>query len=568
MCYNIPSLLLWRAELRMFNLFKIKPTVFDRIDNPGGGDCGYYALMMGIIHLAKSPETSARMQETIANWKRLDPAAIADIDTALTPEIQILDKTQNQELMYRLQKSLRKILANKYILSIPERVEQMVPRDDAAFAQFQFLVEQVHPGAQMIHQDILANPLCQQTSQPVKEIALAIDERLEQLKYPHNPKYQKIVHHEFIAASFIRFRERVIAAYEHHYVGSQNYGSHAWATEKCLVTLADCLVIPIQILTNGQPSPASNLGLNEMGVRLNNEGNAHWTLYLPKQNALEVQAPVDVHHQEVNIGYIADKRNQLVKERQKLNAQNRDYLVEKEPNLDLNGLFNQLDAHQIEALGVDDCNAVKQQYSDLLALHGAHAALDLYMARYGEVPDRQPYDEQYLRLELQRCRLKFDVNLTEENKRHFYNQIDEQKDQLRAQTIREIRDNQEFQRQVAELRPKVTIRKHEDVANNNSQQQNRNFSRRRTKLGNRKPSSAYPGYALNGCLGGLILGALIVGSSPELVAVTAAALSFSPIGAVFTLLLVSMFIATLLTLLTLYLMDKCKPSVASSSRIG
>jgi hypothetical protein len=564
MCYNQTSFFLWHARLRMFKFFKKEPTVFERIDNPGGGHCGYYALMMGIIHLAKSPETTVQMQETITNWKRLDPEAIADIDTALTPDIQILDRAHNKELMYRLQKSLRKILANKYIASIPERVEQMAPRDDAAFAQFKFLVEQVHPSARMIREDILANPLCQQSSKPVIEIAGAIDVHLNQLKYPHNPLYQEIVHQEFIAASFIRFREQVIAAYQKHYVGSPNNESHAWATEKCLVTLAEqeCLDIPIQILKNGQPSLASVLGLNEMGVRLNNENNAHWTLYLPKQDALEVQAPVVVHHQEVNNDYIADKRNQLVKERQKLNPENRAYLMEKEPALGLNDLFVQLDAHIIDQLGVDDCNAVNQQYSDLIALCGAHASFDKYMARHGVVQDRRPYDEQYFRLELQRCQLKFNPDLNEEAKLQRRDEINEQKDQLRAETIQEIRGNLDFQRQVAELQPLVA-KNNPDV----NEKRKHLTPCRRQKLGNRKPSSAYPGYALNGCFGGLILGGIIVGSSPELVAVTAAALSFSPIGAVFMLLVASMFIATMLTLLTLYLMDKCKPSVAPSPQI-
>ena len=312
--------------------------------------------------------------------------------------------------------------------------------------------------------------------------------------------------------------------------------------------------------------------MDEMGVRLCNEGNSHWTLYLPKQDALAIQPQQDalaIQHPviaPIQDALRTDKRNQLRNKRQALTPEYRQYLIEKELDLTLRELFNELDEHDIENLEVDACTDLFQKYSDLIALYGASFALENYLAQHGAVGvERHPYDESYLRLEYERCRLKYMSDLEPDQKTARYLEISTQRDQIRVQAIQEIRDNAAFQRSVAQLEPKKAP---SPEPHYNAPSKKCSRTRIKTKLGNRKPSSAYPGYALNGCFGGLILGAIIVGSSPELVAVTAAALSFSPIGAVCMLLVASMFIATMLTLLTLYVMDKCKPSVAPAHRIG
>jgi hypothetical protein len=506
----------------MFGLFQQTPSDFKRIDNPGGGNCGYYALMMGIIHLAKSPETKEEMKETIEKWKELDTGAVKDIDTALSSQIDILDWKDNRDLMYRLQKSLRKLLAEKYISSIPLSVEDIGPKKVAAFDQFKSLVENVVNTAGTSKEDNVWNPLCHESCTALRRIACAIKDHLEQLKFPHSPRYQEIVHQEFIAASFIHFRTQVITAYNDYYVGL-----NSWATEQCLIKLAfDCLGVPIQFLTNGNPNDASILPLNGIGVRLNNERNYHWTLYLPEKDSSKAQAAVDVQNQEGNKRTIFDKRKGVEKQRQKWTSDHCSYLLEKEKDLGLDALFQSLCSENIEKLDCGQCDASEKKYSNLFALHAAHHASDNDNAQHGNHKERHPYDREYLNLELLRCQYNFQPNSENPN---FEHQIEE----LRKKTILEIREEQAFKQRIANLKPKDVNDKNMSFNNN------------------------HPRYALNGCLGGLMLGGIIVGSSPELVAVTAAALSFSPIGAIFTLLLASMFIAIMLTLLTLYLMDKC-----------
>jgi hypothetical protein len=544
-----------------FTIFSRENSPYDRYDNLGGGHCGYYALMMGIIHLAKSPTTSERMQLTITNWKTLDPDIGTSLDRALAPETNILDTTRNQQLAFCLQKSLRKILANQYILSIPQEFQNLQITNSYAFDQFKFLVESVDPMSSMIYEDMIANPLCNPQYLALRKIACAISRHLQNIKYPHHQMYQMLVHDQFLAAAFVRFRQEISDAYRQYYIGTPERPSTKWATEQCLLRFADadCLNIPIQILKNGRPLEAGRLSLNELGVRLNNELDSHWTLYLPKEGALQHQAVPLIQNIDDN-AYIISRRKQMMDERNLFNAQKKAYLLEQQQDLVSERMLNDLDEQVTQELSVAQYDAIRIKYINLNALYSTHYALHQHLARRNNADDNLHYDERYLRLELQRCQVPFKVDLNEEQKNEQRMQIENEKDQLKSDTIQQIRNNALFKQQVENLSPKDTIREPRQESGRRAQTYQPNKKLR--TLRRRKPSSPYPGYALNAGVGGLILGGIVVACSPELVAATAGAISFSPIGAVFLLLVASMIITTMLSLLTLYLIEKSKPSVA------
>ncbi len=88
------------------------------LDNLGGGDCAVYAFILGELHLAKNHEKIT----FINKWKQFDPSVSAILDEALTHEVDSTLAT-NRVIMDPLKDSIRRILKDFYIASIPQNLE-------------------------------------------------------------------------------------------------------------------------------------------------------------------------------------------------------------------------------------------------------------------------------------------------------------------------------------------------------------------------------------------------------------------------------------------------------------
>jgi hypothetical protein len=88
------------------------------LDNLGGGDCAIYAFILGELHLAKNHEKIT----FINKWKKFDPSVAGLLDEALTHEVDFT-LARNRAIMDPLKDSMRRILKDYYIASIPKNLD-------------------------------------------------------------------------------------------------------------------------------------------------------------------------------------------------------------------------------------------------------------------------------------------------------------------------------------------------------------------------------------------------------------------------------------------------------------
>lgn len=251
--------------------------LFLRLDNPGQGDCGYYAFAMGVIQLAKDHQISA----PIERWKALDPTVVNDLDEML--QDNPLGSSSNK--WYQLQLSMRRLVFNHIAEKCPTRYDEFLGQPP--YEDFFDLVRNYSNRFFFGDLDGRLNALTK--SKELRSLAEAIHSALKQIKYPDNPKVQEIARNEFIFAALVKHRQLVLNAYQSYYLES-----HAWATEQELCILAQSLGIGVKYYINGHPCTADLL--QEPHIILNNENNRHWTLLVPKAQSVfqilpEAQAP-------------------------------------------------------------------------------------------------------------------------------------------------------------------------------------------------------------------------------------------------------------------------------------
>jgi hypothetical protein len=83
------------------------------IDNPGGGDCGFYAFSIGLIEIIQNEHQAKKVSPTFQQWVAKGLVGV-DLDELLKIDLQILRQAPNKyekPLLAKLQMSLRSIAA-------------------------------------------------------------------------------------------------------------------------------------------------------------------------------------------------------------------------------------------------------------------------------------------------------------------------------------------------------------------------------------------------------------------------------------------------------------------------
>lgn len=87
-----------------------------RIDNPGGGDCGFYALGIGLIAIIQKEYAENGKSKTFTQWQKkgLNNVGLQEILDIDLNQLYESPYTYKKETLLKLQLSLRSISATSY----------------------------------------------------------------------------------------------------------------------------------------------------------------------------------------------------------------------------------------------------------------------------------------------------------------------------------------------------------------------------------------------------------------------------------------------------------------------
>lgn len=95
------------------------------IDNPGGGDCGFYAFAISLIEIIQNEHHAKRVSPTFKKWQEKGLDGV-DLDSLLKVDLHRLRQDPNhyeKALLSLLQRSLRSIAAESSKKDLEQRVE-------------------------------------------------------------------------------------------------------------------------------------------------------------------------------------------------------------------------------------------------------------------------------------------------------------------------------------------------------------------------------------------------------------------------------------------------------------
>lgn len=240
------------------------------IDNLSEGHCGYISFIIGALHLVKTQQVSG----FIERWKELDPQITQLLDMALQLELDVL--SYERKLIIPLNFSLRKILKNAYLQSLPEihetrnvRYYHIHSHKRMAFNEFSHLCEWA------IHQKFKNNDLSGQFMvmhfnvlwyfQPLRKIAIEIAECAFLNNIPiENEKTLSI----YLHAALVQHREAIQNCYV---IWSK---STAWMTDSQALQLSEIFDIPVVM------DPRKCSRPNKPFIHIQNLSNRHWITLL------------------------------------------------------------------------------------------------------------------------------------------------------------------------------------------------------------------------------------------------------------------------------------------------
>ncbi|KTD40421.1 hypothetical protein [Legionella parisiensis] len=97
-----------------------------RIDNPGGGDCGFYAFAIGLIATIQKEHEDSKNSKTFAKWQKkgLNNVGLQEILDIDLNQLYESPYTYKKETLLKLQMSLRSISATAYKYDLFEKIAQ------------------------------------------------------------------------------------------------------------------------------------------------------------------------------------------------------------------------------------------------------------------------------------------------------------------------------------------------------------------------------------------------------------------------------------------------------------
>lgn len=248
---------------------------FQIIDNPGKGNCGYYAFLMGLIYLARTYQDL----RPIEYWKAIDPTVTENLDLLCRLDIVSFKADPSvSDSLDALQMSLRRLRYKHIIDRTPEQYDQFI--GETAYNDWYDLIQNYEQRCGRYAEnsrDTKANALV--NSLELRKWAKALHVKYLEISYPKYPRLQMIARDEFIFAALLKCKDLISNAYKEHYVKNAS-----WATEQDLNDLSEMFQTEVIFHVNGKPSAYGNLSESPY-IYLNNQLNAHWTLLIPHDEA-------------------------------------------------------------------------------------------------------------------------------------------------------------------------------------------------------------------------------------------------------------------------------------------
>ncbi|HAT8179288.1 TPA: type IV secretion protein Dot [Legionella pneumophila] len=254
------------------------------IDNPGGGDCGFYALAIGLIHIVKNEYKLHGKSETYDRWKKMDGLygiRLQDILNVDLSKLYYSPYTYKSELLFLLQMSLRNIavIANKEDLVkriIEEGRNEDLTKIEGSYAYCKFMeLVQLY----LYRRDSLArisqfnelalSPEIVQTAQDVARILKPIlkNQPFHKVQKIENAFVKEVLLNDVISGNVINSNSILLKGLEK--IKEQG----RWATHDDLKEIAEQLKINLNVVgqLNGKTTPGYST------VNLINHCNTHWT---------------------------------------------------------------------------------------------------------------------------------------------------------------------------------------------------------------------------------------------------------------------------------------------------
>ncbi|KTC83602.1 hypothetical protein [Legionella cincinnatiensis] len=254
-----------------------------RINNPGGGDCGFYAFAIGLIHVIQQEYYSHGHSKTFNRWKKeglgmnLQDILAIDLDW-----LACLPYNYKKDQLIALQMSLRNItvnvnkedLLNRIYIELTSNEAQTKIEGSIVYGKFMELVQfylRRHSGLEQISQynELALSPevlqLAQNTARSLRPI----------LRGQPFDKAQKI-ENAYVKEALLIDVLSINGRNPHSVIlnGIEQIKQRGrWATHSDLNEIADRLKVNLHVegQVNGTPTPGYPT------ITLNNEGNTHWT---------------------------------------------------------------------------------------------------------------------------------------------------------------------------------------------------------------------------------------------------------------------------------------------------
>ncbi len=281
-----PLRFIWFLFERFFSKKKPKDEVSEggpiRIDNPGGGDCLYYAFSLGLIDIVQK-QAQEGSTELFDAWLRLDPTLQHEV------LLKVDIKKPNQKFWERLTDQLRHIVYQQKVNELriaADKKSETVWLSTHVYGDFA-AVFYPDKDNQLLNERCnifygmnipVIEPLPNDCSEKERD-AFKLKNFLIQL-YGKSIEIDKIDSNTTFAAD-----SSIIKAIEN------STSKSAWGTERDAFLLNEALgeKVDVNIYSNQAPPHRPSKKLNS--IHLNNENNVHWTtlsfLSPPKKYAVD-----------------------------------------------------------------------------------------------------------------------------------------------------------------------------------------------------------------------------------------------------------------------------------------
>lgn len=253
------------------------------IDNPGGGDCGFYALAIGLISIIQNEYKLYGKSKTYDRWKQVEGIYGVRLQDILNVDLTKLHDspyTYKSELLFLLQMSLRNIavIVNKEDL-VKRIIEEGRSKDQTkiegsnAYCKFMELVQLYlyrRDSLERISQfnELALSPEIVQTARDIAKILRPIlrNQPFHQVQKIENAFVKEVLLNDVLSGNTINSNSIILKNLEK--IKEQG----RWATHDDLKEIADLLKINLNVVGQPNGKPIREYPT----VTLKNLSNTHW----------------------------------------------------------------------------------------------------------------------------------------------------------------------------------------------------------------------------------------------------------------------------------------------------